>query len=237
MAATQLIVDGLWSINLGQVNAFVIDDGELTLVDTGFGASPPKIVAALEALGKQVADVRHILVTHCHPDHAGGLAAIKQQTSANAYMHPADAAMVRKGNGKRPLIAAPGALRKIMFNLFVARASGDIAPCAVDREIGDGAQLPIGGGLQAIHVPGHCAGQLAFHWPRRGVLIAADTASNMPSLGLSLGYEDLQEGLRSLAKVAALDFDVACFGHGTAIKTRASERFKAKWGSVQSRKA
>jgi hypothetical protein len=58
----------------------------------------------------------------------------------------------------------------------------------------------------------------------------ADAASNMPSLGLSLGYENLQVGLRSLAKIAALDFDIACFGHGSAITRQPSAKFKHKWG-------
>ena len=50
MAATRNIVDGLWQINLGAVNAFLIDAGELTLIDTGFAGwltPPPALVAAL----------------------------------------------------------------------------------------------------------------------------------------------------------------------------------------------
>lgn len=229
MAATKVIVDGLWQINLGAVNAFLLDAGELTLIDTGLPESADKIRAAVESIGKKPADIKHVIVTHCHPDHAGGLAAIKRMTAAPVYMHRADAEMVRRGEGKRPLTPAPGLLRHLLFNLFVARRSGAIDSCPVDCEVGDGDVLPIAGGLKAIHVPGHCAGQLAFLWPGRGVLFAADAASNMPSLGLSLGYEDLQEGLKSLARLSALEFDVACFGHGAAITTSASVRFKERW--------
>lgn len=231
MAANRIVVEGLWQINLGAVNAFLIDDGELTLIDTGVPDSAGKIVAAVESLGKKLADVRHILVTHCHPDHAGSLAAIKRRTTAPAYMHATDAAMVRNGEGKRPMTPAPGLLRPLMYNLFVARSSGKIEACAVEHEINDGTDLPIAGGLKALHVPGHCAGQLAFLWPRRRVLFVADAASNMPNFGLSLGYENLQEGLRSLAKLAALDFDIVCFGHGNAISRQASAKFRQKWGA------
>jgi glyoxylase-like metal-dependent hydrolase (beta-lactamase superfamily II) len=212
------------------VNAFLVGSGgELTLIDTGFPNSAGKIVQAVEALGRKPTDIRHIIGTHCHPDHAGSMAAIKRLTGATIYMHPIDAAMVRKGEGKRPMTAAPGLLRSLMYNLFVAHSSGKIEPCAVDYEITDGTELPIAGGLRALHAPGHCAGQLAFLWPIRRVLFVADAASNTPNFGLSLCYENLTDGLRSLAKIAALDFDIACFGHGSAITTQASAKFKHKW--------
>src|SRR6185436_12053969 len=123
MAATRLIVDGLWQINLGAVNAFLLDAGELTLIDTGLPESADKIRAAVESLGRTPSEIKHVIVTHCHPDHAGGLAAIKRLTTAPVYMHAADAAMVRQGDGKRPLTPAPGLLRYLLFNLFVARRS------------------------------------------------------------------------------------------------------------------
>jgi hypothetical protein len=52
----------------------------------------------------------------------------------------------------------------------------------------------------------------------------------MSGLSLSLGYEDLEQGKRSLAKLAALDFSVACFGHGKPLMRDASARFKRAWG-------
>src|SRR5258706_7470022 len=132
--AAKLIVEGLWQISLGTVNAFFIDSGsgELTLIDSGFPGSAGKIVRAVESLGRKPTDIRHIIVTHCHPDHAGSLAAIKRLTNAPVYMHAADAAMVRKGESKRPMTAAPGLLRSLMFNLFVTRSSSAIEACAID---------------------------------------------------------------------------------------------------------
>jgi glyoxylase-like metal-dependent hydrolase (beta-lactamase superfamily II) len=127
--------------------------------------------------------------------------------------------------------AAPGLMRKIFFTAFVAFNSGKIEPSVVDREIDDGTELPIAGGLKAIHVPGHCAGQLAFLWPRRRLLFAADACSNMMGLGYSLGYEDLALGQRALSKLVAFDFDVAVFGHGNPITTGASQKFRATFAS------
>ena len=96
-----------------------------------------------------------------------------------------------------------------MYSLFVARSSGKIEPCNVDREIDEGGELPIAGRLMPIQVLGQCAGQLALLW----------------------SYENLQEGLPSLRKIASFDFDVGCFGHGDAVTSEASARFRQKWGA------
>jgi len=145
-------------------------------------------------------------------------------------MHALDAPIARTGTGFRPLLPAPGLVNGLLFRVFI-RPIASVEPAAIDHEVGNGDILPIAGGLQAIHVPGHCAGQLAFLWPQRGgVLFAADTCSHMMGLGLSLGYEDLDEGRRSLQKLAQLSFGTACFGHGKAILRDASVQFQNKWG-------
>jgi hypothetical protein len=54
----------------------------------------------------------------------------------------------------------------------------------------------------------------------------------MLGLGWSLGYEDLEEGKRSLRKLSDLDFQVACFGHGKPILKDASLRFRKIWADV-----
>ena len=238
MSTTQ-IAEGLWQIGLGPVNAFLLDSldsardkqGELTLIDTGVAKREEKIVAAIESIGRKATDLKHIIVTHCHPDHSGSLAAMKRKTGAVAYMHRDDAAMVRRGEGKRPMTAAPGLMRKVFFTLFVSFSSGKIEPAVIDREIDDGTELPIAGGLKAIHVPGHCAGQLAFLWPRRRVLFAADACSNMMGLGYSLGYEDFALGQRALSKLVAFDFDAAVFGHGAPITSGAAQKFRQTFAS------
>ena len=229
MAAPTQIVEGLWQINLGAVNAFLLDQGELTLIDTGLPKSEDKIVAAIESIGKKVTDLKHIIVTHCHPDHAGSVAALKRMSGARVYMHPTDAAMVRRGECVRPMTPSPGLLRGLMYRMFIPKQPPPLEPCAIDQEINDGTELPIAGGLKAIHIPGQCAGQVALLWPRRRLLFAADACANMPTFGYALCYESLEEGKKSLRKLAALDFDVAVFGHGSPIKSGASAKFKEKW--------
>ena len=107
----QTIIPGLSQISLGYVNAFLLEhDGQLTLIDTGVPGSEDKILAAVKELGHAPRDIRNILVTHLHADHAGSLKALKERTSATAWMHPEDAQMVRKGEILRPLDPRPGIL-------------------------------------------------------------------------------------------------------------------------------
>src|SRR4029450_3717718 len=143
MAAPTQVVQGLWQISLGAVNAFLIDEGELTLIDTGLPKSEDKIGPAIESTGKNVRDVKHIIVTHCHPDHAGSAAALKRMSGARVYMHPVDAAMVRKGETARPMSASPGLVGGRMYRIFTPREPVPIEPCAIDQEINDGTELPI----------------------------------------------------------------------------------------------
>jgi glyoxylase-like metal-dependent hydrolase (beta-lactamase superfamily II) len=227
------IVPDLYAIRLGYVNAFLIRSRDgLILVDTGLPGSESKILAAVAGLGYGPADVRHIFVTHLHADHTGSLAALKRATGAPATMHPIDAALTRRGETVRPFVAGPGLLNRLLFaaTRFLRMPAG-VEPAEIEREVHDNAELP--GGLTAIHAPGHAAGQLCFFWPRHGgVLIAADACGNLPRLGYSVLYEDLAVAEQTLARLARLEFQVACFGHGNPLLPDAAGRFRQKWGAA-----
>lgn len=233
MSVTQ-VVPGLWQVKISFVNAFLLDDGRgdgLTVIDTGIPGSVATILGAVESIGRKPGDVRRIFVTHCHSDHSGSLAELKRAMNAEAFMHPVDAALVRKGECLRPLHPAPGLFNWFVCKFLIGKAPTAVEPAEIEHEVGDGDTLP--GGLRAIHVPGHCAGHVALLWPEHGgVLIAADAAANAFGLALSPLYEDLVEGSRSLAKLAALNFRTAVFGHGNPILADASDKFAAKWPSA-----
>jgi glyoxylase-like metal-dependent hydrolase (beta-lactamase superfamily II) len=228
--ALEQILPSLYRVPLRGVNAFLIDVGDegLVLIDAGTPGDAGRILDAVGELGRGPADVRHILVTHCHVDHAGGLAELKEATGAPAYMHPTDAEMVRSGRALRLLKPTPGIFNRATFWLLLRNAPSMLRATEVEHEVLDGEVLALAGGIRAVHVPGHCAGQLAFLWSgggHGGVLFAADAATNVAGLRLSPAHEDLEEGKRSAKKLAGLDFEAACFGHGRAIPRGASERF------------
>src|SRR4051794_11036610 len=117
------VVPGLWEVRIKFVNAFLLDTGDgLALIDTGIPGSVPVIQEALHSIGRQPADIRHILITHCHSDHCGSLAEMKRLTGAPATMHPLDAAMVREGRAIRPLTPAPGLLNALVCRFLLPGA-------------------------------------------------------------------------------------------------------------------
>src|SRR6476469_4066124 len=70
------LAPNVWRIPLVRdlVNGFALrdDDGQVTLVDMGISRSGPKVLAALAAIGSSPSDVTRLVLTHAHPDHAGG---------------------------------------------------------------------------------------------------------------------------------------------------------------------
>jgi glyoxylase-like metal-dependent hydrolase (beta-lactamase superfamily II) len=223
------IAPGLFELSLGVVNVFLLeaDDG-LALIDAGYPDNADRILSGVAELGRQPGDIRHIIVTHAHPDHIGSLAALQRATGARTYIHPLDAPIARAGTGFRPITPSPGLVPFVMHRMFM-RNPPVLEPAQVDHELADGEVLPIAGGLKAIHTPGHSAGHLVFLWPRGQLLIAGDACATMFGLNLSIGYEDHQAGHRSLALLSGLDFEIACFGHGRAIQQGAAERFRKRW--------
>jgi glyoxylase-like metal-dependent hydrolase (beta-lactamase superfamily II) len=225
------VAPGFYELPLGQVNAHIgVDDAGLTLVDTGYPGSAEKILAAIRELGHDPAELKHIVVTHCHEDHAGSLAELQRLTGATTYMHPIDAALVREGRCLRPLVRGPGVLNGLIFMLLIRRAKSTIEPARIDREVANGEVLPFLGGTRVIHTPGHCAGQIVLHaaW-NGGVLFAADSCANVFGLAMSPAYEDLDEGRRTLSRLARERFSIAVFGHGKPIIAAADDKFRRKW--------
>lgn len=113
------------------------------------------------------------------------------------------------------------------------RISPRLETVSIVHETNDGDQLPAAGAMTAIHTPGHTAGHLSYLWPQAGgVLFAGDAAGSILGLGPptnALGgmfTEDIPAAKESFRKLAGLDFDVACFGHGGPIKGKAHAAFR-----------
>lgn len=108
---------------------------------------------------------------------------------------------------------------------------------AVQRPVEDGAEIPAAGGMTVVHTPGHTAGHVSFLKPGGGVLFTGDAAGNMfGRIGLPFGMftEDMEQARASMRRLAALEFDAACFGHGGTITGKAHAAFR-RWVEKQAR--
>jgi glyoxylase-like metal-dependent hydrolase (beta-lactamase superfamily II) len=225
------VTQGVYRIGMGYVSAYLIAQDEVTVIDTGLPKHREIILDAAAEAGRKPEDVKHILLTHHHADHTGSLAELLDATSAKAYIHPLDAPIVR---GKKP---APGPNKEVLASRvlgpLMVRVTPKLPPIENLQETSDGDEVPAGGGLKAVHTPGHTAGHLSFLWPQKGgVLFAGDAAGSILGLSPPTGVfggmftEDIPAAKESFRKLAALEFDVACFGHGGPIKGRAHAAFR-----------
>lgn len=226
------MTEHVFSVDAGALNVFLIvtEDGA-TLVDAGFPGTMAAVDDALLSLGRGLVDLSNVLVTHCHPDHAAGLAEIERETGAQSWMHPADAGLVRTGGAMRPFETTPGFRNRAIVHLPFWRARQTNEPAVVHHEVLPGETIPVAGGIEAIGTPGHTLGHLAFLWPRDGgVLFVGDAAKNARGLAPSPVYEDYAQGLEDLGTLAALEFETACFAHGAPIVGGAAGEFRRTWG-------
>lgn len=136
--------------------------------------------------------------------------------------------MVVRGDKAPPHPASRNIVERA--GVFAIKTLGPkLMPARVDREVSDGEQIAVGDGLVAYHTPGHTAGHLSFLMPAKRLLFVGDAAANyLGKLGPPAGiYTENHEAVRkSIAKIAALDFDISCFGHGRVLKGRACARFR-----------
>jgi len=206
----------LYRLTLGRYQAYLWrDDDSVTLIDTGEAGSEPVIADALQQIGLAPADLDRLVLTHFHDDHVGSAAAVGSWGAVQVVAHALDAPVIR---GEVP--GPPPAFTDFERGLHARVAAGlpPAPPVRVDREVRDGDVLDFGGGAHVVSTPGHTDGSIALHLPEQGVLITGDIAAEFEG-GVILGVFNLDraEAAASFRRVADLDADVACFGHGNPV--------------------
>jgi glyoxylase-like metal-dependent hydrolase (beta-lactamase superfamily II) len=193
-------------------NVYLLADDELVLIDTGLPGNAQRIVTYIKSLGREPEELALIIVTHGHIDHAGSLTELRAMTGARVLAHrdeataTADGSHMLRPNGR----SSRGRLVRALARLNAR------SPSSVDVLVDDGKILPYLGGLRVVATPGHTPGSMGLLLERSGVLFAGDTIiNNVDRLSRPLPFGgDRRQSEQSLLKIAELEFDVCCFGHG-----------------------
>lgn len=217
MPAAIRLAQDVWRVPtapMDLVNSYLLrnDDGSLALIDTGVKGAGKRILAAIAEIGSDPSQVTTILLTHAHSDHAGGAREMTQRTGRGTTVHEDDAEFVRSGTGT-PLDPSVRLGRLLKRNM-----ASDPAP--VERTLTDGEILPIAGGLQVHHTPGHSPGHISLLHPDSGILITGDAIWNVRSRRTwpVLAFcTNVALTAQTAQKLAELDYTTAAFTHGEPI--------------------
>lgn len=209
------------------LNYFVIANGEtVTVIDIALGRGDvDRLERELKEKSWSLEQVKHILITHAHPDHIGGLAELQKRTNAHTYVHRLDAPVVR---GEQPQVFANpdtvGYFARMMIMMMSNRTS--IAPARVDTELKDGDVLnDILPDLQVIHLPGHSYGHSGYFIPKDNLLVGGDVMMNLPwglSFPIRMPSPDWDAVKESIRKVADMNLKTLCLGHGKIVSENVS---------------
>ena len=147
------IYGNTWYVGTKRLASVLItSDFGHVLIDGGFQQTAPLIAQNIETLGFRLKDVKALLNSHAHPDHAGGLAELQRLTGAPVYLRRPSAEVMRTG--------------KLAADDPQSKARGvRLPPVGQTWIVNDDQLLGIGSNrLRAIATPGHTPGGTSWTW-------------------------------------------------------------------------
>jgi metallo-beta-lactamase class B len=185
------------------------NDGAV-LIDAGVEEAAPLVEANIRALGVKLDDVRYVVNTHEHPDHAGGLAKLASDTHATVEAREPGATALESG---RPGADDP------QF-----KSSKPFPKIPNVHRIADGDHVKLGAiDLVAHATPGHTRGSTSWTWTscegdRCLHMVYADSLTPVADDDYRFSdHADALDAFRaSIAKVAALPCDILLTPHPDA---------------------
>jgi glyoxylase-like metal-dependent hydrolase (beta-lactamase superfamily II) len=179
-------------------SVYIVDVGELLMIDAGFGESIDLVVSHIEQQGLDPQDLSTVILTHCHIDHIGGADQFRDRFGSRLVMHELDAEIVARGDDR---LTAAFCFQKVL------------RPFPIDVILrGDEQRLTIANQeLICLHTPGHTPGSISVYMDvgDKRLLFAQD-------LGAPLLKEfdcDPMAWRTSAEKLIALNADILCDGH------------------------
>jgi glyoxylase-like metal-dependent hydrolase (beta-lactamase superfamily II) len=232
---------------VGRVNAYLIEDEPLTLIDSGPNSAKAldELEQALAARGHAIEDLELLVITHQHIDHFGLAAILARRSGAQvAALRGLDR---RLGNFREEaelddrfagrIMLRHGVPSDVVTALRAVSASFRAWGCTVEvtRALGDGEELKLRDrALRVLHRPGHSPSDTVFCDEHSGLLIAGDHLlghiSSNPLLARPLAAEGDYDGprpqalvtyLASLEQTRAMELELVLGGHGAPISNHA----------------
>lgn len=240
------MTDGIWRIVLptpwpvGPVNAYLVDDEPLTLIDTGAWDVPTAaaLQAGLRAAGHALTDLERIVISHQHLDHWGmatpladraGVTTIAAFAALDPWLSDYPFSLAREDHFADGLLERHGA-DPAVSSAGVYRGDAEYgASVEVTEPLRDGDTLDFAGRrLTAFHRPGHSPSDTVFCDLERGIMIGADHVMARPSVPiLSPPLDGALDGRRpraladyraSLAATRTMELELILPGHGEVIR-------------------
>jgi len=202
------------------VHAYVVIADVPTLIDTGTPGGARSVERALRNAGLSLRDVKRIILTHAHSDHAGNAAQLARSSGAEVHISPPTARFVSRGvQQAMPRPATP--LGRVMVPYVKAALPWTVTPVESHETLVKEVSI---GPFRVLDTPGHQVGHISVLWPDRGVLFTGDAAANITRLGPHPAAEDPAQARASFRQLGNESFEIALFGHGRAITSNAGQR-------------
>ena len=184
---------------------YLINLGELILIDTGAGWSVDKTINNIQKLGFSSKDLNKVILTHCHIDHIGGVPEIKKRFGSKIYIHKLDAPPLETGD---PILTAAS-----WYQTSFPPTPVDVKFNLPEEVLTIGEQK-----IVCLHTPGHTPGSICIYLDKDGrrILFGQDLHGPL----LSEFGSNLEDYGRSTKKLLDLDADILCEGHFGIYKTK-----------------
>jgi glyoxylase-like metal-dependent hydrolase (beta-lactamase superfamily II) len=214
------------------VNAYLVEEGDsVTIVDAAVPGLYGDIPRELAAMGRDVGDVKALVLTHGHSDHIGFAERLRREHGTPLWVHGLDAALARSEVPNPARWRGPTRFGPLLGFLWWSMRHGAlrIPKITTVSTFGDGATLDVPGSPRVITVPGHTPGSAALHFAGQRTLFVGDafttyavtTGRRGPQLAPFTADYDL--AMASLARLADLDADLLLPGHGDEWKGAPAE--------------
>lgn len=208
------VPDDVLQVRTPFVSFHVLRDADgLYLIDAGFVGGIAALRRALRKRDWASAPIKGILLTHGHIDHVFNVARLAREHRAWVAAPRLDAEHCA---GRYPY---QGLSRACGWLEAAGRAVFGFERFQVDHWLDDNTELPICGGLRAIHLPGHTVGHMGFYSPTRRLLFTGDLICSYP-FGAFLPPPILNSCpsllMSSIARIGTLALDGVLPNHGDA---------------------